>query len=130
MPASVHGARLIHGRAGRWSAALIVSQVSLCLVVLTSAGLLLGSLRKLREVDPGFRQDHVLLMSIRPATSGYDAPRGAQLFGELYQRFSGLPGVKSVTLSMDTPLGGVSYTTGASLPGSSRIASRFHAKSA
>jgi predicted permease len=59
-------------------------------------------------------------MSIRPATSGYDGPRSAQLYGDLYQRFSELPGVLSVTLSMDTPLGGVSYTSGASLPGSSR----------
>jgi predicted permease len=115
--ARLDGARVVPGRRG--AGALIVAQVSLCLVVLTCAALLLGSLRKLREVDAGFRKDHVLLMSIRPATSGYDGPRGARLYGELYRRFSALPGVQSVTLSMDTPLGGVSYTTGASLPGSS-----------
>jgi predicted permease len=115
----MHGSRLVRGRPGHWAAALIVAQVSLCLVVLASAGLLMGSLRKLRQVDPGFRPDHVLLMSVRPAISGYDGDRAGQLFGDLYQRFSALPGVKSVTLSMDTPLGGVSYTTGASLPGSS-----------
>jgi len=117
--AGMHGARLVPGKPGHWAATLMVAQVSLCLVVLTCAGLLVGSLRKLREVDPGFRADHVLLMSIRPATSGYDAPRTVQLYGDLYQRFSALPGVQSVTLSMDTPLGGVSYTSGASLPGSS-----------
>ncbi len=117
--AGMHGARLIHGRAGRWTAVLIVAQVSLCLVVLTCAGLLLGSLRKLRQVDPGFRPDHVLLMSIRPGISGYQGPRAANLYGDLYRRFSALPGVQSVTLSMDTPLGGVSYTAAASLPGSS-----------
>jgi predicted permease len=113
-----HGVRLAGGRPSRWTAVLVVSQVSLCLMVLVCAGLLLGSLRKLREVDAGFRRDHVLLMSIRPGTSGYDATRSAHLYGDLYQRFSGMPGVRSVTLSMDTPLGGVSYTTGASLPGS------------
>ncbi len=114
--ASLHGNRLVPGRPRHWTAALIVAQVSLCLVVLVSAGLLLGSLRKLREVDAGFRKDHVLLMSIRPPISGYDGPRASQLYGELYQRFSALPGVQSVTLSMDTPLGGVSYTAGAFLP--------------
>jgi macrolide transport system ATP-binding/permease protein len=114
------GARLAGGQSRRWTAALIVSQVSLCLTVLVCAGLLLGSLRKLRQVDAGFRQDHVLLMSIRTGTSGYTGPRRAQLFADLYQRFSALPGVRSVTLLMDTPLGGVSYTAGASLPGSPR----------
>jgi putative ABC transport system permease protein len=108
--ASLHGYRLIGGRTGRWTAALIVSQVSLCLVVLACAGLLIGSLRKLRQVDAGFREDHVLLLSIRPGLSGYSGSRAAQLYQDLYQRFSALPGVRSVTLSMDTPLGGVSYT--------------------
>jgi predicted permease len=114
---ALHGARLVTGKPGRWTGALIVAQVSLCLVVLGCAGLLLGSLQRLRNVDAGFRQDHVLLMSIRPATSGYNGARGGQLYGELYRRFSALPGVRSVTLSMDTPLGGVSYTTGASVVG-------------
>jgi predicted permease len=116
--ASLHGVRLIGGRPGRWTAALIVSQVSLCLVVLACAGLLLGSLRKLRQVDAGFRKEHVLLMSIRPELSGYSGSRAAQLYKDLYRRFSGLPGVRSVTLAMDTPLGGVSYTAGASRRGS------------
>ena len=115
--AGMHGARLAPG-GGRWTAGLIVAQVSLCLVVLSCAGLLLGSLRRLPQIDAGFRPGHVLLMSIRPATSGYDALRAAQLYGDLYRRFGALRGVESVTLSMDTPLGGVSYTTGASLPGS------------
>jgi predicted permease len=117
---SLHGSRLIAGRPSRWTAALIISQVSLCMVVLGCAGLLLGSLRRLRQVDAGFRPDHVLLMSIRPALSGFSGSRTAQLYQDLYQRFSALPGVRSVTLSMDTPLGGVSYTAGASGSGPSK----------
>lgn len=112
--ASLHGVRTTGARHGRWTRALIASQVSLCLVVLACAGLLLGSLRKLRHVDAGFRSKNVLLMSIRPALSGYSGSRTAQLYRDLYRRFSALPGVRSVTLSMDTPLGGVSYTTAAS----------------
>jgi predicted permease len=119
--ANLHGVRLIGARHGRWTRALIISQVSLCLVVLACAGLLLGSLRKLRQVDAGFRSKNVLLMSIRPELSGYGGSRAAELYQNLYRRFSALPGVRSVTLSMDTPLGGVSYTTGASRPGSAAI---------
>jgi predicted permease len=113
-----HGARLTGGRPKRWATALMVAQVSLCLIVLACAGLLLGSVRKLRQVDIGFRKDHVLLLSIRPALSNYDQPRSGQLYRELYDRFRVLPGVRSVTLSMDTPLGGVSYTAGATPLGS------------
>jgi predicted permease len=120
---SVRVGRRIAGTPRRWTAVLIVSQVSLCLIVLVCAGLLVGSLRKLRQVDAGFRKDHVLLMSIRPALSSYQGRRGGQLYEELSRRFSALPGVKSVTLSMDTPLGGVSYTTGASLLGSAVLPS-------
>jgi predicted permease len=115
--ARLHGLRVVAGGPRSWTAALIVAQVSLCLVVLACAGLLQGSLERLRNVDAGFRRDHVLLMSIRPAASGYDGPRSATLYQELLQRFGALPGVKSVTLSMDTPLGGVSYTAAVALLG-------------
>ncbi len=115
---NLHGTRVIARRSRSWTTALILSQISLCLTMLVCAGLLLGSLDKLRHIDAGFRSDHVLLMSIRPALSNYDGPRTGQLYRELYRRFSALPGVKSVTLSGDTPLGGVSYTAGASVPGS------------
>ena len=115
--ARLHGLRVVAGGPRSWTAALIVAQVSLCLVVLACAGLLQGSLERLRNVDAGFRRDHVLLMSIRPAASGYDGPRSATLYQELLRRFGALPGVKSVTLSMDTPLGGVSYTAAVALLG-------------
>jgi predicted permease len=117
---SFHGARLISGKPKRWGTALIAAQISLCLIVLACAGLLLGSVHGLRHVDAGFRSDHVLLLSIRPALSNYDGPRSAQLYREVYRRFSAMPGIKSVTLSMDTPLGGVSYTAGATRVSSGR----------
>ncbi len=117
---SFHGTRLIGGKPKLWATALIASQISLCLIVLACAGLLLGSVHELRHVDAGFRSDHVLLLSIRPALSNYDGPRSAQLYREVYRRFSAMPGIKSVTLSMDTPLGGVSYTAGATRLSSGR----------
>jgi predicted permease len=115
---SVHGNRLVGKGSKTWARILILSQISLCLAILVCAGLLLESVDNLRSVDVGFRVDHVLLMSIRPSLSHYDKGRSAQLYRELYRRFSGLPGVESVTLSMDTPLGGVSYTARAFLPSS------------
>lgn len=115
---SLHGTRLLGKGSETWARTLILSQTSLCLAILVCAGLLLESVDNLRNIDAGFREDHVLLMSIRPSLSQYDKNRTAQLYRELYRRFSALPGVKAVTLSMDTPLGGVSYTAQAFLPSS------------
>ena len=71
-----HGSRLKTG-SRRWSAALIVSQVALCVVVLVSAGLLMGSLRKLQQVDAGFRKERLMVLAIRP--DNYKGPSRAPL---------------------------------------------------
>jgi predicted permease len=105
---ALHGARLKTG-IRRWSAALIVAQVALCVVVLVSAGLLLGSLRKLQQVDPGFRKEHVLLMTIRP--DNYKGQSALSLHREILHRLAAIPGVQVVTTFMDAPLGGSSITT-------------------
>jgi hypothetical protein len=105
---ALHGTRLKIG-SRRWSAALIVAQVALCVVVLVSAGLLLGSLRKLQQVDPGFRKGHVLLLTIRP--DNYKGQSAVSLHREILRRLSAIPGVEVVTTFMDAPLGGSSITT-------------------
>jgi predicted permease len=103
-----HGSRLKTGSRG-WSTALIVSQVALCVVVLVSAGLLLRSLGKLQRVDTGFRQGHLLVLSIRP--DNYQGAAALRLHRELYQRLTSLPGVEAVTTFEDVPLGGANVTT-------------------
>jgi predicted permease len=103
-----HGTRLKTGSRS-WSAALIVSQVALCVIVLISAGLLLSSLRKLQQLDAGFRKEHTLVLGIRP--DNYKGAAELRLHRELYQRFTTLPGVESVTTFDDVPLGGVNVTT-------------------
>lgn len=103
-----HGARLKAGPRG-WSGALIVAQVALCVIVLVSAGLLLSSLRKLQQVDAGFRKERLLALSIR--ADSYKGAAALRLHRELHQRFSALPGVTSVGTFADVPLAGVNVTT-------------------
>ncbi|HKD05472.1 MAG TPA: ABC transporter permease [Bryobacteraceae bacterium] len=105
---ALHGTRLKTG-SRRWSTALIVAQVAFCVVVLVSAGLLLGSLRKLQQVDPGFRKEHVLLLTIRP--DNYKEQSALSLHREILRRLTAIPGVQTVTTFMDAPLGGSSITT-------------------
>jgi predicted permease len=105
---ALHGTRLKTG-SRRWSTALIVAQVAFCVVVLVSAGLLLESLRKLQQVDPGFRKEHVLLLTIRP--DNYKGQSALSLHREILHRLAAIPGVEVVTTFMDAPLGGSSITT-------------------
>jgi predicted permease len=106
--ATQHGSRLKTG-SRRWSSALIVSQVALCVIVLVSAGLLLGSLRKLHKVDAGFRKEGLLMLSF--SAEHYKGPAALRLHRELHQRLTSLPGVVAVSSFADAPLGGANVTT-------------------
>jgi predicted permease len=128
-PQSVHGDRLTSRNQKFWATTLISTQIALCLTLLVCAGLLLDTVRKLRQVDTGFRKGHVLLMSIRPQLSNRKGQDAGRLYRELYRRLNALPGVTSATLSMDTPLGGVSFTAATSALGrpSERMAASVNA---
>jgi predicted permease len=86
---------------------LVAAQAALSLVLVTGAWLFARSLAELHRIDVGFDKEHVLLVSTP----------GRPLIEDLFARFERLPTVRSVTLLMDAPLGGLSWTSGFSLPG-------------
>src|SRR6266480_260660 len=85
---------------------LVISQVSLSVLLLVGAGLLVRSLQKLSIVDPGFRQENVLLVSIYPTLSGYEGARELDLYARAQKRVSAAPGVLSATFSRFSMLSG------------------------
>ena len=101
----------------RWGRATVAAQVALVVILLTSAGLFTRTLQKLRSIDAGFRPEHVLVVNVSPGP-GYRGAASRALHDELYRRFGTLPGVQSVTTSMDTPpLGDLSMGAGIDVPG-------------
>jgi predicted permease len=99
-----------------WGRAMVAAQVALLVLLLTSAGLFARTLQKLRSVDAGFRADHVLVVSVSTGPAYRGASQRA-LYEELYVRFGGLPDVQSVSMTMDTPLGGeLSMAAGMGVP--------------
>src|SRR5262249_45423490 len=85
---------------------LVVLQVSLSLVSLVAAGLLVRSLKKAQEVDPGFRVDNVLLMGINVGNQGYKKEQGQVFYQQLLERVRAMSGVKSATIAQNAPFGG------------------------
>ena len=90
---------------------LVVAEVALSLVLLVAAGLLIRSFVKLLEVNPGFRPDHVLAVSIPLPVSRYpEAAQEAAFFQRLLERVRELPGVRAAGAVTDVPLFGGSST--------------------
>jgi putative ABC transport system permease protein len=100
------------GRAGEtrfrrfFGKSLVVAQVALSVVLLSAAGLFIRHLSNLEHVDLGFRRDHVLLVSLNPANSGHNGGQLSLAYQELLGRLEAIPGVRSATISMPTPLSG------------------------
>jgi len=92
-----------HGRK-RLRGLLVVAEVALTLVLLVGAGLLLRSFRRLQEVNPGFRPEHVLTAQISLPPARYTEDQKIMAFHqELIDRTKSLPGVQAVGLSMSLP---------------------------
>jgi predicted permease len=87
-------------------------------MVLAGAGLVVRSLGNLKAVDPGFDTQNVLQFGVNPTLTGYyKSDQVAPLYGELQSRFSGLPGVISVSYSSDTLLDGGLWTEDVKIEG-------------
>lgn len=76
---------------------LVVSQVTLTLLLVTSAWGFVRSLYNLKHVDLGFPTDHVLQFSVAPQLNGYDQSRSLEFYHRLEDRLKTLPGVLSLS---------------------------------
>jgi predicted permease len=81
----------------RLSKVLVIAQVAMSLILLIGAGLFVRTLRNLQQVEVGFNQENLLRFSLQPRTSGYKDERLVQLYQQLFARFDGIPGARSVT---------------------------------
>jgi putative ABC transport system permease protein len=99
--------------------ALVVAQVALSLVLLVGAMLFTGSLRKLLQVDPGFRPEGVISAELDLRKPHYAKQRYPGLYRELIERLRSRPGVISVAQVGFTPISGSGWNQMVRIPGSS-----------
>jgi putative ABC transport system permease protein len=97
--------RGVTGTRGRLRSALVVAQLAISLVLLTSAGLLLRSFQRLTSIDPGYRTDQVLVMEASyPAAGEVDARRALAFYDEFSRRAAALPGIGPVSSTGSLPI--------------------------
>ncbi|HEY1305736.1 MAG TPA: ABC transporter permease [Vicinamibacterales bacterium] len=83
--------------------ALVVAQVALSLLLLTSAGLFLMSAVAAATADPGFRVDGGVVAEVDPTLAGYDQTRARGFHLALVDRMRTVPGVEAVTTASGVP---------------------------
>ena len=92
------------GGQAMWRKLLVCAQVSLSLLLLIGAGLFVGTLRNLKNLNPGFEVTNLLSFSVDPTLSGYDNARAKLFYKQLQEKLANLPGVTSAALCVVPPL--------------------------
>jgi predicted permease len=106
------------GGRSRASSALVVAQVALSLLLLTSSGLFLRSLQAATRIDPGFESPANLVMaSVDPSLQGYEEARSRAFWDRMLEEIGALPEVSSVGLTLTAPLGLGSSDRSVEVPG-------------
>src|SRR5262249_37329443 len=91
----------------RFRNVLVISEVALAVILLVGAGLMLRSLQRVLNQDPGFDTSNLLTLGLSAPEKAY--PDGAQqqeLQRRLLKEIQALPGVKDVAAVSIVPLSG------------------------
>ena len=94
-------------RRSRLRRAFVVVEVALAVVLVAGAALLIQTFLRLRDVDVGFRSDHLLTLDLSlPETQYADSMRVVAFYDALLERLRALPGVTVAGASSVLPLTG------------------------
>ena len=97
---------------------LVVAEVALSLVLVCAAGLLVRTVLKLQQLDPGARIEGIVTTSADlPATAYPDGTAAAQFYERVAERLRSVPGVTHAGLSTYLPLQWILNGEGVRVPG-------------
>jgi putative ABC transport system permease protein len=97
--------------------ALVIGQVALSLILVVGAGLLLGTFRRLSNMNPGFVSEGVMLVNTNVTNAGFGPEQIAQFPEDLMQRMRAIPGVVATSASDISPISGTSWNGFMAVPG-------------
>jgi putative ABC transport system permease protein len=94
---------------------LVVVEIALALMLVTTAALLTKSFSRVQEIDPGFVRENVLTALLALPSAKYPTPEKRQAFySELLDRVRRLPGVTSAACATYFPFGSSHLNPGSS----------------
>ena len=113
------GARAGESRGGmRLRDALVVGQFALALALLVGAGLMIETLWNLRQVDLGFRSDHLLVSILPLPSTRYDSDAKIRNFYHgVLAELAAKPGVVTAAFASDAPFTSEGDTEGYAVEG-------------
>ncbi|MFN8059014.1 MAG: ABC transporter permease [Vicinamibacterales bacterium] len=121
---ALHGAgeRATDARRVRLRSALVVWQVAGSVVLLVAAGLVARSLWHLHMLDPGFRRDDLLTMTVKFGGTPHATPERQPAFVEsLLETVRAVPGVEEAALVNFLPIGGDDWGISFALEGTPAV---------
>ena len=91
---------------------LVVSQVALSLVLLVGSLLFVRTLRNLLTLDPGFRQDGIVVANVDLSRLNIAAPQRQEFKRQLIERIRAVPGIDGAADAGIVPVSGNSWNSG------------------
>ena len=100
------------GRRRRWGRAVLVGgQVAVSVVLLVVAMFMYRGFREQLASGPGYRTDHLLMMSFDTSLVRYTEAQSQQFFEQVAERARAVPGVTTVTMTTSIPMSNDSIGT-------------------
>ena len=94
----------------RAQSSLVIVQTALTLVLLVSAGLLLRTIRRLSELNPGFDPQNIVTFRVGVSRALTPTPEQARTaYQHLIERIRGIPGVEGADYTSVVPLDGADW---------------------
>jgi len=95
---------------------LLVSQIAVSLLILVAAGLFVRTLSNLASIQLGFNRENLLTFHLNARQAGNDDP--IPFYNALRKQFSGIPGVRAVSMSNSSLMGEGTSATAVGVSGS------------
>jgi len=95
---------------------LVIAQVALALILLSATSVFVRTLNHVITSDPGFRTDHLLMMSFDPSLVRDSPDQARDFYRSVTDRVRQIPGVVNAALSRNVPFDGANVVSMAVVP--------------
>lgn len=97
----------IQGGSRNWlRSGLVVCEIALALIALAGAGLFIRSMQRAQQINLGFETQHLCVFDFDLSSEHVTPDRGRQFVRSVMEKISSVPGVASVAVANNGPMGG------------------------